>query len=77
MCDADSVQYFEQGATEAFPVMSIVEFGEPEERTFTLPSCGFVFLNPMACNGKITVGVTSLPCVAGDIDGPTNSVALV
>ena len=56
--------------------MSIVEFGEPEKCTFALPLHGIIFLNPMTCNGKITISVAGLPYIAGDIDGPTNSVTL-
>lgn len=74
--DADTVQHLKQCTTKMFSIVRIIEFGESEERTLTFPCRGIVFLDPMTCHGKITISITSLPCITGNVDGPTNSVTL-
>lgn len=74
--DADTVQHLKQCTTKMFSIVRIIEFGESEECTLTFPRRGIVFLDPMTCHGKITISITSLPCITGNVDGPTNSVTL-
>ena len=52
VCDANSVQYFEQSPTEPLPIMGIVDLGEPEKCAFALPLHGTNFLNPRPVTAK-------------------------
>jgi len=56
--------------------MGIVDLGEPEKCAFALPLHGTNFLDPMTCNSKVTVSITSLPHITGDVYGPANGIAL-
>jgi len=76
VCDANSVQYFEQSTTKTLPVMCVVDFGKPEESAFALPLRRTILLNPMTCNGKITISITGLPRITGDVYGSANSSTL-
>jgi hypothetical protein len=76
MCDANSVQYLVQCATESFSVVGIVQFGKSKQRTLAVPRQGTVFLDPMAGYSKITICIAGLPRITGDIDGPLNFVTL-
>jgi hypothetical protein len=76
VCNTDSVQDFEQSTTQALSVVCIVDFGEPEESTFTFPSRECLFFYPMACDSKIAISVTGLPRITSNIDRPEDSVTL-
>lgn len=71
-----TVKNFEEGTSETYTIMCIVDFREAKEGTLAFPHCRHGFFDPMTSNGKITVGVAGLPCVTGDIYGATNSITL-
>jgi len=76
VCDANLVQYFEQSTTKTLPIMGIVDLGEPKKGTFALPLHRIILLDPMARNGKITISVTGLPRITGNVYGSANGITL-
>lgn len=76
MRDAHSVHNFEQSLTQTLTIVSIAESREAQKFTFELPLCRNGFLDPVPRNCKISICVTSLPSVAGQINVSADSRAL-
>ena len=76
MCDTNPIQNFKQSTAKALPVVCIVDFGETEECTFALPLRRHLLFDPVACDSKVAVSITSLPSIASDIYCPADSITL-
>lgn len=70
------IQNFKQSATEALPVVCIVDFGETEKCTFALPLGGRLLFDPMACDSKVAISIACLPSIASNVYRPANCITL-
>ena len=57
-------------------IVGIIDFGETKKSIFALPLHGCFLFDPVACDRKIAIGITSLPCIECNIYCTTNSITL-
>lgn len=74
--DTNTIKNLKQSTTEALPVVCIIDFGKTKECTFALPLWGYRLFNPMTCDRKVTISITSLPRITCNIYCPANSLTL-
>jgi hypothetical protein len=76
VCNAKAIQDPVKNTIEAPPTMSVVYFGEPEQRGLAFPLPWIVFFNPVPGDSEISVCIIGLPSIKCGVDSSTNGVAL-
>jgi len=56
--------------------MGSVHVSKAEQGALQHPFVRLGFLNPVACDGKVAVGICCLPRVAGEVNFSSNNLAL-
>jgi hypothetical protein len=68
MFNADALDDFEEGMTQPYAIVCIAEMCEAKKSGLDLPLRWRCFLDPMASNRKVSIGVAGLPCVTCQTD---------
>jgi hypothetical protein len=56
--------------------MGSVHVSEAKQGTLQHPFVQLSFLDPVACDSEVAVGIRSLPCIASEVNFAANTLAL-